>query len=91
MRNENKKNMYLYGMGRGLAIGLGYLSVSFGFGITAVNMGLLPIETILIYIGRTACRRCDYCGRRKPPGNACFTAGHKHKILPYGIGLDSAA
>ena len=43
-----KENTYLRGLKSGLAIGLGYLSVSFGFGITAVGKGLLGFEAILI-------------------------------------------
>ncbi|MBQ7959628.1 MAG: AzlC family ABC transporter permease [Clostridia bacterium] len=48
MTKEKSQNSYLYGLGKGLPIGLGYLSVSFGFGITAVGMGIDPIGTILI-------------------------------------------
>lgn len=48
MTNEKSQNSYLYGLNKGLPIGLGYLSVSFGFGITAVGMGINPIGTILI-------------------------------------------
>ncbi len=39
---------YKYGLKKGLPIALGYLSVSFGFGISAVEKGLSPIEAILI-------------------------------------------
>lgn len=39
---------YTYGLKRGLPIALGYLSVSFGFGISAVEKGLSPIQAILI-------------------------------------------
>lgn len=48
MTNEKIQNSYTYGLGKGLPIALGYLSVSFGFGITAVSQGLAPLETILI-------------------------------------------
>ncbi len=48
MTKEKSQNSYLYGLNKGLPIGLGYLSVSFGFGITAVGMGIEPIGTILI-------------------------------------------
>lgn len=48
MTKEKIQNSYLYGLGKGLPIGLGYLSVSFGFGITAVGMGIDPVGTILI-------------------------------------------
>ncbi len=44
----NKGYTYLMGFKDGLPIALGYLSVSFTFGITAVNMGLPPITAILI-------------------------------------------
>lgn len=43
-----KENTYVYGLKKGLATGLGYLSVSFGFGITAVGKGLSGLEAILI-------------------------------------------
>lgn len=43
-----KQNAYLRGLKSGLAIALGYLSVSFGFGITAVGKGLSGLEAILI-------------------------------------------
>jgi len=39
---------YFYGLKKGLPIGLGYLSVSFGFGITAFRMGIPAIGAILI-------------------------------------------
>ena len=39
---------YIYGLKKGIPIALGYLSVSFGFGITAVNQGLSGMEAILI-------------------------------------------
>ena len=48
MSKEKSQNSYLYGLNKGLPIALGYLSVSFGFGITAVGMGIDPIGTILI-------------------------------------------
>ncbi len=46
--NNTIQNSYKYGLGKGLPIALGYLSVSFGFGISAVAKGLEPFETILI-------------------------------------------
>jgi predicted branched-subunit amino acid permease len=36
------------GLRRGIPIALGYLSVSFGFGISAVNRGLSPLTAVLI-------------------------------------------
>ena len=36
------------GIKRGVPIALGYLSVSFGFGISAVNRGLSPLAAVLI-------------------------------------------
>lgn len=39
---------YLKGFKDGLPIGLGYLSVSFAFGITAIQKGLPPLAAILI-------------------------------------------
>ena len=44
----NKRAEFLKGFKDGLPIGLGYLSISFGFGITAVNLGIKAIYTILI-------------------------------------------
>ena len=45
-----KEPRTLYGQGflDGLPIGLGYLSVSFSFGISAVNGGLSPLAAVLI-------------------------------------------
>ncbi len=48
MTKENTQNSYKYGLGKGLPIALGYLSVSFGFGITAVAQGIAPLNAILI-------------------------------------------
>ncbi|MDE7397919.1 MAG: AzlC family ABC transporter permease [Oscillospiraceae bacterium] len=45
--NREKLN-FRCGLRDGLPIALGYLSVSFTFGITAVNMGIPPITAILI-------------------------------------------
>lgn len=39
---------FLKGVKHGVPIGLGYLSVSFAFGISAVNGGLSPIQALLI-------------------------------------------
>lgn len=39
---------YRHGLKDGIPIGLGYLSVSFGFGITAVSQGLQVLEALLI-------------------------------------------
>ena len=43
-----KKLSFKNGLKDGLPIALGYLFVSIGFGITAINSGLNPIEAILI-------------------------------------------
>ncbi|HAJ96563.1 MAG TPA: branched-chain amino acid ABC transporter permease [Ruminococcus sp.] len=43
-----RKNDFLKGMSHGIPIALGYLSVSFGFGITAVKAGLSVWEASLI-------------------------------------------
>ena len=43
-----KKTLYGEGVRDGIPIGLGYLSVSFGFGISAVNGGLSPSLAVLI-------------------------------------------
>lgn len=48
MTNTKSQNSYLYGLNKGLPIALGYLSVSFGFGITAVGMGIPSVGAILI-------------------------------------------
>lgn len=48
MTDKRVKNSYLYGVSKGLPIALGYLSVSFGFGISAINKGIDPVGTILI-------------------------------------------
>ncbi len=45
---NNKKAHFLKGFRDGLPIGLGYLSISFGFGITAVSKGLEALYAILI-------------------------------------------
>ena len=42
------KMNYSYGLRRGFPIALGYLSVSFGFGISAVGLGLSPLQAIII-------------------------------------------
>lgn len=42
------KNQFLSGIRDGIPIGLGYLSVSFGFGILAVSLGLSPWEAWVI-------------------------------------------
>ena len=43
-----RKSDFLKGMTHGIPIALGYLSVSFGFGITAVKSGLSVLESTLI-------------------------------------------
>lgn len=47
---KQTKSVYRYhnGLRDGIPIGLGYLSVSFGFGITAVGQGLHVLEALLI-------------------------------------------
>lgn len=44
----NKKNLFLKGLVDGIPICLGYISVSFAFGIFAVENGLSPLEAIFI-------------------------------------------
>ena len=44
----NKKNLFLNGLKDGIPICLGYISVSFAFGIFAVENGLSPLEALLI-------------------------------------------
>ena len=48
MIDTKTQNSYIYGLGKGVPIALGYLSVSFGFGVSAVGQGLKPFESILI-------------------------------------------
>ena len=48
MRCEISPYGYKNGFCDGIPIGLGYLSVSFGFGITAVSEGIWLLETVLI-------------------------------------------
>ncbi|MBQ9760954.1 MAG: AzlC family ABC transporter permease [Clostridia bacterium] len=48
MKQTNSPYRYLNGLRDGVPIGLGYLSVSFGFGITAVGQGLHILEALLI-------------------------------------------
>ena len=48
MIHKKTQNSYKYGLLKGLPIALGYLSVSFGFGVSAVGSGLNPLEPILI-------------------------------------------
>ena len=46
--NTKNKSLFSTGLKDGIPIALGYLSVSFGFGITAVNGGLSPLTAVLI-------------------------------------------
>jgi predicted branched-subunit amino acid permease len=46
--NTQNKGLFKCGLKDGIPIALGYLSVSFGFGITAVNGGLSPLTAVLI-------------------------------------------
>ncbi len=48
MVSERLQNSYKEGVLKGVPIFLGYLSVSFGFGITAASKGISQIGTILI-------------------------------------------
>ena len=43
-----KSKLYLNGLKDGIPIALGYLSVSFGFGVSAVSSGLSPFEAVLM-------------------------------------------
>lgn len=40
--------LYVHGLKDGIPIALGYLSVSFGFGVSAINSGLSPLEAVLM-------------------------------------------
>lgn len=46
--NTQNKGLFSQGLTDGIPIALGYLSVSFGFGITAVNGELSPLTAVLI-------------------------------------------
>ena len=46
--NHSKTKIFTNGLKDGIPIALGYLSVSFGFGITAVNQGISPLVAVLI-------------------------------------------
>lgn len=46
--SQKSKTDFLCGLRQGIPIALGYLSVSFGFGITAANAGLSPWLALLI-------------------------------------------
>ena len=48
MKHTTSVYKYHHGLRDGVPIGLGYLSVSFGFGITAVGQGLHVLEALLI-------------------------------------------
>lgn len=48
MANTESPYRYIHGLRDGIPIGLGYLSVSFGFGISAVGQGLRILEVLLI-------------------------------------------
>lgn len=48
MKHTNSPYRFGNGLRDGIPIGLGYLSVSFGFGITAVGQGLHVLEALLI-------------------------------------------
>ena len=45
---ENRKKLFFSGIKDGIPIALGYLSVSFAFGITAVNSGLSGLNAVAI-------------------------------------------
>ncbi len=46
--NTENSSLFKNGLKDGIPIALGYLSVSFGFGITAVNGGISPLAAVLI-------------------------------------------
>lgn len=46
--NIEKRGLFKSGLKDGIPIALGYLSVSFGFGISAVNGGVAPFYAVLI-------------------------------------------
>ena len=48
MTNHRSSYRYFHGLKDGIPIGLGYLSVSFGFGISAVGEGLRVLEALII-------------------------------------------
>ena len=48
MKNKRLSLDFRSGINSGIPIALGYLSVSFGFGVAAVNRGLSPLAAVLI-------------------------------------------
>lgn len=46
--NTKNNTLFACGLKDGIPIALGYLSVSFGFGITAVNGGISPLAAVII-------------------------------------------
>lgn len=48
MKSSNKTGEFRLGLRSGIPIALGYISVSFGFGISAVAKGLSPLTAVLI-------------------------------------------
>ncbi len=48
MSQNHQSSGFFAGLRDGVPIGLAYLSVSFGFGITAVSLGLTVLESLLI-------------------------------------------
>ncbi len=50
MDAKNKRRQFLSGLRAGIPIALGYISVSFGFGISAVSKGLSPLAAVLISV-----------------------------------------
>ena len=48
MNRKEKRGELLSGINSGIPIALGYISVSFGFGISAVSRGLSPLAAVLI-------------------------------------------
>lgn len=50
MKAKDKRKQFLCGLRAGIPIALGYISVSFGFGISAVSKGLSPLAAVLISV-----------------------------------------
>ena len=48
MKQTKKHSEFFSGLAAGIPIGLGYLSVSFGFGITAVRLGISAVYAVII-------------------------------------------
>ena len=73
------------GLRDGIPIALGYFSVSFSFGMLAVQDGISPFHAVLISLmnltsGRTVCRPDSYSFRSVFSGDGPYPAGNQYQI-----------